>query len=66
MLTCTEPNVAPTGRYSTMETSRVLGIDRKTLQRYADKGYIRRRHRAKTFRPFYLGQDILSFWRAYA
>lgn len=66
MLTATEPNVAPTGRYGVMETSRALGIDKKTLQRYAEKGYIRRRYRAKSFRTFYLGQDIISFWKAYA
>jgi predicted site-specific integrase-resolvase len=65
MLIATEPNVSPTGRYSVTETCEALGIHRKTLKAYADKGYIRQHHRARVNKVFYLGRDILAFWRTH-
>lgn len=63
MITPFEPQVIDTGRYSTMETCRLLGVHRNTLQRYTEKGLIRCGFRKSTGRKYYLGSEILRFWR---
>lgn len=65
-MTTEEPKVTPTGRYSSNEAAKALGIHRNTLRSYTDKGYIRCKFRRNTYRPFYMGSEILRFWRAEA
>lgn len=64
MITPTEPNVNVTGRYSVMETSAALGIHRNSLRKYTELGLIKCGFRRHTARKFYLGSEILKFWRA--
>ena len=60
----TEPQVSGTGRYSVTETSKALGIHRCTLLRYTESGSIKCGFRRTNARKFYLGSEILRFWRA--
>ena len=62
-MTPDEPKVGRTSRYSVMQTSRLLGIDRKTLYKYTDQGRIRCHYRPDLTK-FYLGRDILALWKA--
>lgn len=64
MITAIEPNVSEAGRYSVTETSAVLGIHRNSLRKYTEQGIIKCGFRRQTARKFYLGSEILRFWRA--
>lgn len=59
-----EPKVCANGRYSIDETCSLLGLHRNTLRRYTAKGQIRFGIRRVNARKFYLGSEILRFWRA--
>ena len=63
-MTHTEPNVLLNGQYSIKETCKALGISRETLRKYTDQGYINVKHRVANLRPFYVGKDIIRFWKA--
>lgn len=63
-MTSTEPNVLLTGQYTIKETCQALGISRKTLHTYTKQGYINVKHRTANLRPFYVGKDIIRFWKA--
>ena len=62
-MTNVEPKVRPEGRYNMNETATLLGIHRNTLRTYTDKGYIKCRYRKRTLAKFYLGEEVLRFWR---
>ena len=64
MITPIEPRVNMTGRYSVSEASEVLGIHRNSLRKYTEQGLIKCGFRRATARKFYLGSEILKFWRA--
>lgn len=66
MITAIEPQVSPGGRYSIKETASALGICRNTLRQYTDQSLIKCGFRRGTYRKFYLGSEILRFWRAQA
>lgn len=62
-MTMDEPIVNKTTRYSVTDTSRILGIDRKTLAKYTAEGYIKAGYWKRTLRKFYSGAEITRFWR---
>lgn len=62
MITCEEPEVTLSGRYTAIEASKKLGIHRNTLRVYTEKGLIKC---VKLKRRVYYGRDILKFWRNY-
>lgn len=64
MITQDEPKVKPASRYSINQTCDILTITRKTLAKYTKYGYIRCGIRKDTLRKFYLGREIMRFWRA--
>lgn len=64
MITALEPQVSTSGRYSVTEASAVLGIHRNSLRKYTELGLIKCGFRKHTARKFYLGSEILRFWRA--
>lgn len=63
-MTITEPSVIASGRYSVNETSKILGIDRKTLYRHTIEGNIRCGFRRSNGRRFYTGSEIQRYWKA--
>lgn len=64
MVTCDEPKVLATSRYSINETCAILCITRKTLEKYTKQGLIHCGYKPKTLRKFYTGLSIMKFWRA--
>jgi DNA-binding transcriptional MerR regulator len=60
----TEPQVSMTGRYSSKETSTLLDIHRNTLRNYTNNGDIKCGYRKTNGRRFFLGSEILRFWKA--
>ncbi|MBR5271816.1 MAG: helix-turn-helix domain-containing protein [Clostridia bacterium] len=64
MITAVEPKVEAAGRYSVAQASEALGIHRNTLRNYTEQGLIKCGFRRQTARKFYLGSEILKFWRA--
>ena len=67
MITAIEPTVSPTGRYSTMETCRALGIHRDTLRTYTETKQLIKfgmRKLGNRYVKFYLGSEILRFWKS--
>ncbi|MBO7610511.1 MAG: helix-turn-helix domain-containing protein [Muribaculaceae bacterium] len=64
MMVTIEPKISMAGRYTIEETCKLLGMHRSTLHRYTAKGRIRCGVRRSTMRKFYLGSEILRFWKA--
>lgn len=64
MITAEEPKVCLTGRYKTMEACRILGLSKDTLRKYRRQGAIKCGYRRETGRPFYMGAELVRFWRA--
>lgn len=64
MITAIEPQISDSGRYSVTETCAILGINRRTLQKYTESCLIKCGYRKTNFRKFYLGKEIIRFWRA--
>ena len=58
------PNINPTARLSISAGARALGINRKTLNVYADKGKIQKFYRRLNNMPYVLGKDLLKLWQA--
>lgn len=55
------PDVNPTGRYSTTETYKALGVCYNTLMKYVSLGYIR--PQVGRERRTFLGSEIIRCWR---
>ncbi|MGM9805853.1 MAG: helix-turn-helix domain-containing protein [Candidatus Aphodosoma sp.] len=64
MITAIEPTVSATARYSITQAAGILGVNRATLRRYTDSGLIKCGFRRESARKFYLGSEILRFWKA--
>lgn len=64
MITSNEPEVNETGRYSVMQTCELLGIHRNTLRYYTTNGIIKCGFRKGNSRKFYLGREIMRFWKS--
>ena len=62
-MTPTQPEVKLDGRYTITATCEQLGIHRHTLRKYTDNGEIRYRIRKNGKAKFYLGSEIIKFWR---
>ncbi len=63
MITAIEPKVALDGRYSIAETAKALGVHRNSVMNYTNQGLLHCRFRKATSKKFYLGSEILRFWR---
>ncbi len=64
MITQDEPVVKPASRYSINQTCVLLAVSRNTLAKYTKAGYIQYGMHKSTLRKFYLGREIMKFWRA--
>lgn len=58
-----QPDVRLDGRYSIGDTCKALGIHRHTLRKYSEAGEIHYRLRQGGKKIFYLGSEIIKFWR---
>lgn len=63
MISADSPNVKSGSMYSISETCDALGICRDSLRRYTNEGYIQCGYRSPYNRKFYLGSEIVRFWR---
>ena len=63
-MTAEEPKVNATGRYDVTRTCSALEIHRNTLRRYTEQGLIKCGFHKGTARKFYLGSEIIRFWKA--
>jgi len=61
-MTHTRPRVALDGHYSITEAAGLLGIDRKTLYRWRQLGYIKTKQHRFTKLPFVDGREILKVY----
>ena len=57
MITANMPEIKATDQLSIGEAAAVLGVHRNTMRRYTEQGLIKCR--------FFLGADILRFWKSY-
>ena len=62
----TEPKVDKDGRYSAKEAASLLGVSRSTLARDVKAGKIKCGIRRSNGRRFYLGMEIVRYWKAEA
>ena len=60
-MTANEPQIDPNGRYSIKQTCAILDCHRNSLLNWTNEGRIRCNF--NTRHKFYLGRDILKFWR---
>ena len=56
-------NLVKTGKYSTMEAARLLGVHRNTLGLWVSKGYLKCYLCHRTGRRYYMGKDLMRFAR---
>lgn len=61
---CHEPKAVLNSRYSIEEAAQLLKIHRNTLLRYAKEGKISFGIRRSSKRKFFLGSEIIRFWKA--
>ena len=65
-MTQIEPKVSTSGRYPIGQAAQILGVHRNTLRRYNDQGLIKSgSRRIGRMDRFFLGSEILRFWRAH-
>lgn len=60
-----EIQIDPLARYRVVETAKLLGISRATLDRHAKDGKIKYKVHRLTGKRFFRGMDILKYWNAY-
>lgn len=58
------PNLPDSGRYSIGEAASILGINRHTLRKHSDEGFIKYGIRKTNMRKFYTGSEINRYWKA--
>lgn len=64
MLTSNRPKIkAENDRYNVTMASKLLGIHRRTLQKYTEEGLLKVGFRPSG-RKFYEGKEIVRFWEA--
>lgn len=56
-----ERELVKTGKYSTMEASRLLGVHRNTLGLWVQKGFLKCYLCHRTGRRYYIGRDLMRF-----
>ena len=61
-MTTRRPRVALDGHYSMAETASILDVDRKTIYRWRQLGYLRTRHYRHNKLPFVLGREIVRLY----
>lgn len=65
-MTITEPNVSPRGHYNMKQTADILGIHRNSLRSYNKNGLIKSGNRKIGRKDkFFLGSEIIRFWKMY-
>lgn len=57
------PKVALDGRYELRQASKLLGVSSSTLLRYTHRGYLRTGIRKYNKRHFWLGAELVRFWK---
>lgn len=62
-LVAIQPDVALDGRYDINQTIAHLGCSRSTLHNHTKEGKIKFRVRKDGKRKFYLGSEIIKYWR---
>lgn len=62
-MTTEMPQLSPNARLNTSQASRALGVDRSTLRRWEERGYIRARFNRDTGRAYWRGEDIVKLWK---
>jgi predicted site-specific integrase-resolvase len=58
------PHIAADGRYSQKQAAQLLGVHRNTLAAASAAGHIKFGIRRSNMRKFYLGSEIVRFWRS--
>ncbi len=59
-----KPQCEPQGRYTQKEAAALLGVNRHTIKRWEESGYIRFQIRKAGRTKFTTGQQILKCWEA--
>lgn len=63
-MTSLKPKVEPTGRYTIKQTAMHLEVDRRTIERYIEKGKLKAEYRKIDDKPFVTGLEIIRAWQA--
>ena len=64
-MTTSRPHVVLDGHYSLSDAARILEVDRKTIWRWRDCGYMKTKKHRYNKRPFVLGREILKMFDNY-
>ena len=64
-MTNTRPRVALDGRYSISEAALILEVNRTTIYRWKNCGYLKTKRHRYNKRQFILGREILRIYDAY-
>jgi len=63
-MTNEEPRVAPTGRYTIIETAKLLKVSKQTVYNYLQRGELHCGVRRSNGARFVLGSEIVRFWKS--
>lgn len=61
-MTNTRPRIPLDGHYTMTETADLLGVDRKTIYRWRQDGYLKETQRRRRPGKYILGREILKFF----
>lgn len=61
-MTNKRPRIPLDGHYSCSEAAQLLGVDRRTIYRWRELGYIRTKEHLYTSLPFIEGREILKVY----
>lgn len=62
MMRETRPEVVPDALYGMSECARHLGVDRSTVRRYAQEGFLHMRIRKVNGRRYATGKQLMKLW----
>jgi predicted site-specific integrase-resolvase len=63
-MTKTIEHIEPSARYELREAADALSVDKSTIQRWSHDGLLRFGIKKSNNRKFWLGSELIRFWKA--
>lgn len=60
----TPPDIPPTARLELREAAEALQVDKSTIQRWTNNGKLKYGIKKSNNRKYWLGSDLIKFWKS--
>mgnify|MGYP002520666583 CR=1 FL=1 len=54
----------PHGQYGTAAAAKMLGVSERTIRRWAERGFLKKRLHKYTGKAVFRGDELIAFWHA--